>query len=182
MTFDSGQQFDSSGTFDQPVATTTAISPIFSPTAINAPVIDTPSGVAVVVITPTSPAEIDAPFRFDQTGLVAFTTDPADRARQHILSVAFTLPGERVMRPTYGAGLQSLVFETGNEMVFLEALDRLQTVYDNADGEYTVTDVSLVPSNQQLGTWLFSVTFKLNQDAMVHEALFDASGNLVGTT
>jgi phage baseplate assembly protein W len=52
----------------------------------------------------------DHPYHFDGTGRTATTTD-ADHVRDLMEQVLFTSPGERVMRPDFGAGLLRLVFE-----------------------------------------------------------------------
>lgn len=54
--------------------------------------------------------DIDFPFDFDQRGTTA-TTALDDHIRDLILQVLLTAPGERVMRPDFGAGLLALVFE-----------------------------------------------------------------------
>lgn len=53
---------------------------------------------------------LDFPYHFDGRGRTA-TTDQADHIRDLIEQVLFTSPGERVMRPDFGAGLLALVFE-----------------------------------------------------------------------
>ena len=53
---------------------------------------------------------IDHPYHFDGRGRTA-TTGEADHIRDLIEQVLFTSPGERVMRPDFGAGLLALVFE-----------------------------------------------------------------------
>jgi hypothetical protein len=53
---------------------------------------------------------LDYPYRFDGRGRTA-TTDTTDHIRDLIEQVLFTAPGERVMRPDFGAGLLTLVFE-----------------------------------------------------------------------
>ena len=52
---------------------------------------------------------VDFPFHFDQRGRTA-NTDDDDHIRDLIHQVLLTSPGERVMRPTFGSGLQQLVF------------------------------------------------------------------------
>jgi len=54
--------------------------------------------------------DLDFPYRFSSLGRTA-TTDRDDHIRDLIQQVLFTAPGERVMRPDFGAGLLSLVFE-----------------------------------------------------------------------
>jgi Bacteriophage baseplate protein W len=53
---------------------------------------------------------LDYPYRFDGRGRTA-TTGTSDHIRDLIEQVLFTAPGERVMRPDFGAGLLTLVFE-----------------------------------------------------------------------
>jgi Bacteriophage baseplate protein W len=53
---------------------------------------------------------LDHPYHFDGRGRTAGTGD-ADHIRDLIEQVLFTAPGERVMRPDFGAGLLALVFE-----------------------------------------------------------------------
>jgi uncharacterized protein len=53
---------------------------------------------------------LDHPYHFDSRGRTA-TTGEADHIRDLIEQVLFTSPGERVMRPDFGAGLLALVFE-----------------------------------------------------------------------
>ena len=53
---------------------------------------------------------LDFPYHFDGRGRTA-TTGEADHIRDLIEQVLFTSPGERVMRPDFGAGLLALVFE-----------------------------------------------------------------------
>ena len=53
---------------------------------------------------------LDYPYHFDGRGRSALT-GAADHIRDLIEQVLFTSPGERVMRPDFGAGLLALVFE-----------------------------------------------------------------------
>ena len=52
----------------------------------------------------------DYPYHFDGSGRTA-ATDEGDHLRDLIEQVLLTSPGERVMRPDFGAGLLALVFE-----------------------------------------------------------------------
>lgn len=53
---------------------------------------------------------LDYPYHFDGRGRTA-TTATADHIRDLIEQVLLTSPGERVMRPDFGAGLLTAVFE-----------------------------------------------------------------------
>jgi uncharacterized protein len=54
--------------------------------------------------------QVDFPFRVGDRGRTAGTT-PADHVRDLVEQLVFTSPGERVNRPTLGAGLMRLVHE-----------------------------------------------------------------------
>ncbi|MBE9071036.1 GPW/gp25 family protein [Microcystis sp. LEGE 08355] len=61
--------------------------------------------------------QIAFPFKLNNQGLVA-TTDYNQHIYQMIEQILFTMPGERVNLPSFGCGLQRLVFTTNNtEMV-----------------------------------------------------------------
>ena len=53
---------------------------------------------------------VDFPYRIDRQGRTA-TAGTEDHVRDMIEQLLFTMPGERVMRPTFGSGLAQLVFE-----------------------------------------------------------------------
>jgi hypothetical protein len=59
---------------------------------------------------------VDFPYHLDAQGRTA-RTDTADHLRDLIEQVLFTASGERVNRPTFGTGLQQLVFApVGDEL------------------------------------------------------------------
>jgi phage baseplate assembly protein W len=58
--------------------------------------------------------QVDDPLGIDATGRTA-RTDDETHVRQMILQVLFTAPGERVNRPSFGCGLQGLVFEPNSD-------------------------------------------------------------------
>ncbi|GAB4563036.1 MAG: GPW/gp25 family protein [Rhizobacter sp.] len=59
---------------------------------------------------------LDHPYHFDASGRSASTGD-ADHIRDLIEQVLFTSPGERVMRPDFGAGLLALVFQPNSAVL-----------------------------------------------------------------
>lgn len=58
--------------------------------------------------------DIDYPVRLDGHGLTA-TTNVADHVRDMIEQILFTAPGERVNRPTFGCGLNRLIFAPNSD-------------------------------------------------------------------
>jgi uncharacterized protein len=53
--------------------------------------------------------QYDYPFNIDSRGRTASASD-ADHIKQLIQQVLFTAPGERVNRPTFGSGINQLLF------------------------------------------------------------------------
>ena len=60
--------------------------------------------------------DIAYPFRIDGRGRTA-EANRDEHIRQMIEQVLFTSPGERVNRPTFGTGLQQLVFAPNSEEI-----------------------------------------------------------------
>jgi hypothetical protein len=56
------------------------------------------------------------PFDYDRQGLTA-TAIQVDHVRQMIDQLLFTAPGERVNRPTFGTGLNQLVFAPNSDQL-----------------------------------------------------------------
>ncbi|HEY1293397.1 MAG TPA: GPW/gp25 family protein [Chloroflexota bacterium] len=54
------------------------------------------------------------PFQIDATGRTA-ACDEEDFVRQAVEQVLFTIPGERVNRPTFGSAAHTLVFEPASQ-------------------------------------------------------------------
>lgn len=137
---------------------------------------------AVSTFVPAATVEIDQPFRIDGTGGVAVSSDPVRRAIQHIMAIAFTIPGERVMRPTMGAGIQTLVFENSDFGRFQAVAANLQSIYASSSSGYFVASVLVSESAQSPGTFNFVVSFTIGQSPAIHQAVFNYKGQLVGST
>ncbi len=63
-------------------------------------------------------AELDFPYHFDAHGRTASTANE-DHIRDLIEQALLTAPGERVMRPDFGAGLSGLEFEPNSGVLAL---------------------------------------------------------------
>ena len=87
---------------------------------------------------------IDFPFHVDDRRRTA-TTTLDDHVRDLVEQLVFTSPGERVNRPTFGAGLQQLVFAPNS----VELASALQFLVQGALQQYLadLIDVSSVEVN-----------------------------------
>lgn len=108
--------------------------------------------------------EIQTPFGLSPFGSVTATSDPNVQAQQHIESICSTMPGERVMRPTYGVPLQKYVFSPGADMVANE-INR-DVTSQLAAWEPAINVLSVTPvANDSFGVANVSVDFSLNPAA-----------------
>ncbi|MFV8753962.1 GPW/gp25 family protein [Nannocystaceae bacterium ST9] len=74
------------------------------------------------------------PLRFDEQG--PRLSDRSRHVREQIEQVLFTDPGERVFRPSFGAGLRSLVFEPSGSAIWSVIQKRLMSaLIDALQGE-----------------------------------------------
>lgn len=138
------------------------------------------SGGISSVIVPAANFEVSTPFQFTGSGRVATLSDPTQRAIQHLLALAMTAPSERVMRPTYGVGLRNMVFEESSVTSFTQAAGALQSAFAASESAIATVTVNVVQQNAS--TFAFQVEFTVNQDPVVHQAVFDYSGNLIGAS
>ncbi len=106
---------------------------------------------------------LDYPIQFDGRGRTAATDDDA-HIRDLIEQVLFTMPGERVNRPTFGSGLLQLVFAPNSDALaaatqlsvqaslqqWLGDLIQVQTVsVENRDSRLEITVQYIIRRTQQ---------------------------------
>jgi phage baseplate assembly protein W len=70
------------------------------------------------------------PFEIGAEGAV--TSDRAGHVREQIEQVLLTIPGERVFRPDFGAGVRRLVFEPNDATLAAVAEKRLRSSLEEA--------------------------------------------------
>jgi len=86
------------------------------------------------------------PYGFDTTGRTA-TTDLADHIRDMILQILLTSPGERVMRPTFGAGLRRYLMDPNTPSTRAQIALDVQAALQTWEPRITVTSVQVVPGD-----------------------------------
>jgi phage baseplate assembly protein W len=91
-------------------------------------------------------SQVDYPFRFDSRGRTADTTAD-DHIRDMIEQVLFTSPGERVNRPTFGCGLNQLVFAPNSPELAAATQFLVQGALQQWLGDLIVVDSVQVISN-----------------------------------
>lgn len=80
-----------------------------------------------------------------------------DKVIQDIETLLLTIPGERVMRPTYGCGLGAKLWENIDDVAITGTADIIEAINKY---EPRVSLIEVIPSiNRGIGLILFSVRF-----------------------
>src|SRR5687767_6502610 len=88
--------------------------------------------------------------------------DLEDDVRAMIEQILFTLPGERVNRPTFGVGVQRYVFEPNSDALVARlrvALD--ENVYEHLGRDVRILDVSIDRYVQDEARLVVRVSFEI---------------------
>lgn len=116
---------------------------------------------------------LDYPYRFSGLCRTA-VTDRDDHIRDLIEQVLFTSPGERVMRPDFGAGLLALVFEPNSEALAAATQMLVQSsLQQHLSHLIAVQSVNVVNED---ATLRIDVVYVVRLDRSLHQASFTAPG------
>jgi phage baseplate assembly protein W len=113
--------------------------------------------------------EIAYPFRIDGRGRTADAGRDA-HIRQMIEQVLFTSPGERVNRPTFGTGLQQLVFAPNSSELATATEFMVQSALQEWLGE--LIQVEAVQVNSQEATLEITVQYIVRRSQQRQVAQF----------
>jgi phage baseplate assembly protein W len=92
-----------------------------------------------------------------QAEMAAYEED----VRQAILIILLTNDDERVMRPTFGAGLKRFVFEPINPTTMAALQRRVEDALIDWEPRIDVVSVSVASSPDQLSTVLIDITYRV---------------------
>lgn len=114
------------------------------------------------------PFALGPPLARAGTGLrregLAETDDIEVHVRDRIMAVLFTRPGERVMRPRFGAGLDAQVFQNISPLALSAIEYRIRESLNAAfAGEVELEDLT-VGEAEEAGTILVTVDYALRAD------------------
>jgi len=113
--------------------------------------------------------DLDYPYHFDAAGRTA-ATGSADHVRDLIEQVLFTAPGERVMRPDFGAGLMALVFAPNSDALAATTQVLVQAALQQHLAH--VLALQAVEVTHDEGTLTVDVSYQLRSDGSVQTATF----------
>lgn len=115
----------------------------------------------------------DFPYDIDQTGRTA-TTDGDGHVRDLIEQVLLTSPGERVMRPDFGSGLLSLVFERGGDQAAATAQFLVQGALEHWLSDVLTVEAVLVEADE--ATLIVTVRYVVLGSPTTDVARFSTAG------
>lgn len=112
--------------------------------------------------------EIALPFNIDAIGEVAYSDDPVIWARNHILAILLTSPGERVMRPTYGAGIFNFVWENSDPLLEQQIINDVQQAVALWEPNVTINNIEFLPEPDYSGIVMLDISFSVGSAPTVH--------------
>jgi phage baseplate assembly protein W len=118
-------------------------------------------------------SDLDFPYHIGARGRTA-TTSASDHVRDLIEQVLFTSPGERVMRPDFGAGLLALVFEPNSTALAATAQMLIQGALQHHLGHLIAVQSVAVEAVDS--SFRVDVRYSLLADQTVHLDSFAAAG------
>ena len=84
--------------------------------------------------------------------------------REVMLNILLTRPGERLMRPDFGAGIRNYIHHPNNETTRALIADAAQRALQRWEPRVDVTEVRVVPDPERLSQVQLSVRYRLRQD------------------
>lgn len=128
-----------------------------------------------------STTELAAPFGLTPSGAIAVLTTPADQVQAHLTALVSTAPGERVMLPTYGVPLASLVFGDTAADVSMQVGQDVSTAIATWEPTVNLMDVRTDVSDTVEGIASVRVDYSPGQ-AVTSTATVSTATVLVGGT
>jgi phage baseplate assembly protein W len=120
---------------------------------------------------------LDHPYHFDGHGRTAASGE-SDHVRDLIEQVLFTSPGERVMRPDFGAGLLALVFEPNSSTLAATTQFLVQSALQQHLSHLIAVTAVEVEANES--SFQVRVSYVLLSDSSTQQANFALPGGAGG--
>jgi len=92
------------------------------------------------------------------------------------MAYLLTAPGERVMRPTYGAGLRAFVFENHDAFVETLLITQIQDGIRQWEPQINITEVQINPLPPDWGTFEFGIKYQVGSVPTSYTLMFTISG------
>jgi len=100
-------------------------------------------------------------FPVAQTGRETAMASYEEDVRQAVLIILFTNPGERVMRPDFGAGLNDFLFEPINSTTLATIKKRIEDSLIDWEPRIDVMTVSVSPDDKNAARLIIEITYRV---------------------
>jgi uncharacterized protein len=91
---------------------------------------------------------------------------------QAILIILGTNPGERVMRPNFGAGLNAFVFEPVNQATMNALRQRVQDALVDWEPRITLLEVDVTPDAAFMGRLLIGIKYQIRASNTIANVVY----------
>ncbi len=92
--------------------------------------------------------------------------------RQAVRIILGTNPGERVMRPDFGAGLNAFVFEPINTTTMAQVQNRVEESLVAWEPRIDVLSVKVTAAQASLGRLLIDINYRVRANNSVHNLVY----------
>ncbi|MBD2253371.1 GPW/gp25 family protein [Nostoc parmelioides] len=118
--------------------------------------------------------EIAYPFQIDDSSRRVANASPDDHIHQMIEQLLFTMPGERVNRPTFGSGLMQLVFAPNSDEMAAATQFLVQGALQQWLGDLIQVEALQVTSEESTLRVIVQYIIRRNQERQI--AQFERGG------
>lgn len=101
-----------------------------------------------------------SPVRLDKDGGIVLA-DPDEVVRQSIWMILSTAPGERLMRPDFGCGLQEQVFSPNSAATIGQIVNDVRRSLITWEPRIDVLDVDSIPDDTQPNCLLIQINYRV---------------------
>jgi phage baseplate assembly protein W len=99
----------------------------------------------------------------DDSGRLRWTAGNQS-VREVMLNILLTRPGERLMRPTFGAGLRNFIHQPNNETTRALIADATRRAIERWEPRVLVDEVTVQPDAERLSHVNLSIHYRLRYD------------------
>jgi phage baseplate assembly protein W len=111
------------------------------------------------------------PIKVNAKGGLDWSTGP-DRIQAAIWIILSTSLGERLMLPTFGAGIKDYAFESNSQVVCARLQQAVQKALTQWEPRIQVVSVQATPSTEQDSLVLISITYQISNSNELYNMVY----------
>jgi uncharacterized protein len=111
------------------------------------------------------------PIKVNAKGGLDWSTGP-DRIQAAIWTILSTSPGERLMLPTFGAGIKDYVFESNSDLIWARLQSAIQNALLQWEPRIEVVSVTATPSPEQDSQVLISISYQIRDTNELYNMVY----------